>query len=64
MRRWVVSPGVAALLTVGFDKLGTLTSEAPRMLAYLTATCATFVACGVCVLFVTAYVYVYLVWHE
>ena len=37
---------------------------APGIFILLAAACATFIACGVCVMFVTAYVYFYLSHHD
>jgi hypothetical protein len=59
MLRWAVSCMVALLLTSCFDVLGA--GSGPfNLFALLSAACATFVACGICVLFVSAYVYAYL----
>lgn len=62
MRRWVLLLAPAALLTARFDALGRAAD--PRLFACLAAACATVLACGVCVLFVTGFVYVYLSTHE
>ena len=67
MRRWAFALAGAALLTEGFDTLGDAGSHAeglPRICVYLSAACATFLVCGLCVLLITAYVYVYLNSHE
>jgi hypothetical protein len=63
MRRWVLLLAPAALLTARLDALGGRAAE-PRVFACLAAACATVLACGVCVLFVTGFVYVYLSTHE
>lgn len=63
MRRWVLLLAPAALLTARFDALGSSVAD-PRVFAWLAAACATVLACGVCVLFVTGFVYVYLSTHE
>lgn len=63
MRRWVVLLAAAALLTARLDALGA-EAELPRVFAYLAAACATLVVCGLCVLFITAYVYIYLTTHD
>ncbi len=65
MRRWAISCGVATVLTSLFDAMDGNAAAVPGgagldMFVVLSAACATFVACGVCVLFVSAYVYVYL----
>jgi len=63
MIRWIVSCGVAFALTdlfAGFSD----GSQGLDVFVLLAAACATFIACGVCVLSVTAYVYVYLGHHD
>jgi hypothetical protein len=67
MRRWGVVLAAAALLTQRLDALGTEYGHAvgaASVLACLAAACATFLVCGICVLSLTAYVYVYLTSHE
>jgi hypothetical protein len=66
MLRWVFSCSIAMLLTAYFDALGegAAAAGAPGIFVLLAAACATFIACGVCVLFVTAYVYIYLTHHD
>ena len=67
MRRWVFALAAAALLTEGFDTLGGTGARVeglPKICVYLSAACATLLVCGLCVLLITAYVYVYLTNHE
>jgi hypothetical protein len=68
MRRWAFVLAAAALLTEGFDTLGggagTHVEGLPRICVYLSAACATLLVCGLCVLLITAYVYVYLTSHQ
>lgn len=67
MRRWAFVLAAAAVLTQEFDALGGASGRAeglPRLFVYLSAACATLLVLGACVLFVTAYVYVYLTSHE
>jgi hypothetical protein len=64
MLRWALSCSVAIVLTGYFDALGSGGSGAPNIFVLLAAACATFIACGVCVLFITAYVYIYLVHND
>lgn len=67
MRRWAVALAAAALLTEWFDALGGTAGHAgvqANVFVYLAAACATFLVCGLCVLFITAYVYVYLTSHD
>lgn len=64
MLRWALCCGVAIVLTSLFDALSSSASGVPGagldIFTLLAAACATFIACGVCVLFVTTYVYFYL----
>ena len=66
MRRWALALAAAALLTQWFDALGGGGAGAAgtKVFVYLAAACAIFLVCGLCVLFVTACVYVYLTHHE
>ena len=66
MLRWAFSCSIAVLLTTYFDSLGggSATPGAPGIFILLAAACATFIACGICVMFVTAYVYFYLAHHD
>lgn len=67
MRRWTFVLAASALLTEWCDALGGNGGHAgvpANVFVYLAAACATFLACALCVLFVTAYVYVYLTTHE
>jgi hypothetical protein len=64
MMRWALSCSIAIVLTAYFDTLGGGATGALSIFVLLAAACATFIVCGVCVLFVTAYVYVYLTHHD
>ena len=66
MGRWGCVLVTAALLTDAFDALGGTGAgaQASNVFVYLAAACATVLVCGLCVLLVTAYVYVYLTSHE
>ena len=67
MRRWAFVLAAAALLTDWFDALGGTGGHAgtpANVFVYLAAASATFLVCGLCVLFITAYVYVYLTSHD
>ena len=67
MRRWAFVLAAAALLTDGFDALGgggDPVAVMSKVFVFLAAACATFLVCGICVLFITAYVYVYLTSHD
>lgn len=63
MTRWLLCCAVASGLTSIFDTLSGSGGTGIDVFVVLAAACATFIACGVCVLFVSAYVYVYLA-HE
>lgn len=61
MLRWAASCGVALGLAAHFESLGSAAASPPPSFNILiAAACATFSACGLCVLFVSAYVYVHL----
>ncbi len=61
MTRWLLSCAVASGLTSVFDTLsGSGGGTGIDLFVVLAAACATFIACGICVLFVAAYVYFYL----
>jgi hypothetical protein len=66
MLRWAASCSIAVLLTTYFDALsgGAGTPGTPGIFILLAAACATFIACGICVMFITAYVYFYLSHHD
>jgi hypothetical protein len=64
MLRWAASCSVAVLLTTYFESLGDASAAAPSVFIWLAAACATFIACGVCVMFITAYVYFYLAHND
>jgi hypothetical protein len=68
MRRWAFVLAAAAALTEGFDALAgrglQAQGGAQTVFAYLAAACAVVLVCGLCVLFITAYVYLYLVSNE
>jgi hypothetical protein len=64
MRRWALSCSVAIVLTAYFDALGGGAAGSLSIFVLLAAACGVFIACGVCMLFVMAYAYVYLTHHD
>jgi hypothetical protein len=54
------------LLTAYFDAMGggAAAPGTPGIFVLLAAVCATFIACGVCVLSLTAYVYFFLAHND
>ena len=66
MLRWAVSCSIAVLLTTYFDYLGggSASTGTPGIFILLAAACASFIAYGICVMFLTAYVYFYLAHHD
>jgi hypothetical protein len=63
MTRWLLCCAVASGLTSIFDTLSG-GGTGLDVFVVLAAACATFIACGVCVLFVSAYVYFYLAYER
>ena len=67
MRRWTFVLAGAAVLTEWFDALGGAGGHAgapSNVFVILAAACATFLVYALCVLFLTAYVYLYLTTHD
>jgi hypothetical protein len=62
--RWVLSCSVAMVLTAMFDALGGGGTGPLSIFVLLAAACGTFMACGVCMLCVMGYTYVYLTHHD
>jgi hypothetical protein len=58
MLRWAAGCALALALTVRLEAFG---RGSPGLAVLCAAACATFLACGVCVLLVSAYVYVHLI---
>jgi hypothetical protein len=59
LMKWLLSCAFAFALASGFDSLAHLIGGT-NVLSLIAAAFATAFACGVCVMFVTAYVYLYL----
>lgn len=64
LMKWLLSSGVVLALTSASDSLAHSFSPTPTMLSLLGAACGIAFACSVCVLLVTAYIYLYLARHE
>jgi hypothetical protein len=60
IRNWALSCSVAMVLTALFDALGSGGTGPLNIFVLLAAASGTFIACGVCMLFVMGYAYVYL----
>ncbi len=60
MARWALICSFTILLIAFFDAVGASQSGALNLFVLLSAVCGTFLTCGICVLFVTGYAYVYL----
>jgi hypothetical protein len=58
--RWVISSGIALAMTVGLDSLATHASGTIDCFTLMAAGSGMIFACSVCVLFVTAYISLYL----
>lgn len=62
--KWAVSTAFAWLVAIEFDSLSSShVSNAPDMFLIMAAGAGMLFACGLCVLSVTAYVYLYLCRH-
>jgi hypothetical protein len=64
IRRWALCCTVAMVLTAFFDALGGGGSGPLSIFVLLAAAGGTFIACGVCMLFVMGYAYLYLTRHD
>ena len=62
--RWALSCSVAMVLTAFFDALGGGGTGPLSIFVLLAAACGTFIACGICMLFVMGYAYLYLTHHD
>jgi hypothetical protein len=56
--KWLLSCGIAFAIASGFEALSS--AHSLDIFTLLAAGCGVVFACGVCVLFITAYIYVYL----
>ena len=56
--KWLLSCGIAFAIASGLEALSS--SHSLDIFTLLAAGCGVVFACGVCVLFITAYIYVYL----
>ena len=63
LMKWLLSSSLALALTTGVDALARSSVDVSMFLALASAACAVVFACSVCVLFVTAYIYLYLSRH-
>jgi hypothetical protein len=59
LMKWLLSCALGLALASGFDSLAH-SIGGTNVLTVIAAACAMFFACGVCVMFVTAYIYLYL----
>jgi len=59
LMKWLLSCALIFALASGFDSLARILGGA-RLLSLIAAAFAMAFACGICVLFVTAYIYLYL----
>ncbi len=64
LMKWVLSCTFVLALTSGVDSLARSLTPISTVLSLLTAACAIAFVCSVCVLFVTAYIYLYLSKNE
>lgn len=64
LMKWTLSSTLVLALTSGFDSLARSFSPVSSVLSLITAAFAIVFACSVCILVVTAYLYLYLSKHE
>jgi hypothetical protein len=64
LMKWLLSSTFVLTLASGFDSLAASVGSASMLLSLVAAGCAMVFACSVCVLFVTAYIYLYLSRNE
>lgn len=60
LMKWLLSSSLVLGLTTAIDSLARSFSPASIVLSCISAACAVAFACSICVLFVTAYIYLYL----
>lgn len=60
LMKWVLSCALVLALTAALESLAHAVGPGLNLFSLVAAALATLFACGVCVLFVTAYVYLYL----
>ena len=60
LMKWVLSCTLVLGLTAAFDSLAASFGPGLNLLSLIAAVLAMVFACGVCVLFITAYIYLYL----
>jgi hypothetical protein len=64
LTKWLLSSTFILALASGFDSLASSVGPGSMLLSLIAAGCAMVFACSVCVLFVTAYIYLYLSRNE
>jgi hypothetical protein len=64
LMKWSLSSTFVLAMTSGIDSLARSVTALSTVLTLVTAACAIVFACSVCVLFVTAYIYLYLSRHD
>jgi hypothetical protein len=64
LMKWLLSSTFVLGLTSAVDSLARSFTPTPAVLTLATAACAIAFACSLCVLFVTAYIYLYLSRNE
>ncbi len=64
LMKWLLSSTFVLALTSGVDSLARSATPLATVLTLVSAACAVVFACSVCVLFVTAYIYLYLSRNE
>jgi cytochrome b subunit of formate dehydrogenase len=64
LMKWLLSSAFVLIATTGLDSLAQSFAPISTALTLASAACAIVFACSICVLFITAYIYLYLSRHD
>ena len=58
--KWMLSSALTLSTTMGLDSLAAQTAATPNLWTWMAAGCGMMFACGICILILTTYIYIYL----
>lgn len=58
--KWMLSSALTLAVTLGLDSLAAQMTAEPNVWALMAAGCGMVFACGICILVLTTYIYIYL----